>query len=159
MAVSSPCGQAHDWADATTRERSPLLSPNMRHWKWIPFSPESLFYPSSLTLNNSLMCQSRFTWRQQEWIFEAKEGDEQSPPVYRLPGTLLGGWWYKTAKRLLYSLVLVGLHIGADAPACTHKCQRSALPQTRRRDIEAVTQRRASLNPILCGRVLNYNER
>lgn len=66
-------------------ERSPLLSSNMRRWKWIPFSPESLFPPSSLTLNNSLTCQSCFTWRQQGWIFEAKAGDEQSPPVYRPP--------------------------------------------------------------------------
>ncbi len=77
------------WPDAWLSrcgEQSPLLSPNMRRWKWIPFSPESLFPPSSLTLNNSLTCQSCFTRRRQGWIFEAKAGDEQSPPVYRPPG-------------------------------------------------------------------------
>ncbi len=67
-------------------EQSPLLSLNMRRWKWIPFSPESLFPPLSLTLNNSLTCQSCFTRRRQGWIFEAKAGDEQSPPVYRPRG-------------------------------------------------------------------------
>ncbi len=117
-------------------EQSPLLSPNMRRWKWIPFSPENLFPPSSLTLNNSLTCQSCFTRRRQGWIFEAKAGDEQSPPVYRPPSLYWAADGTRRPSAYCTYLSSAGPYIGADAPACTHKCQQSASPQTRWRERE-----------------------
>lgn len=128
---------------------------NESHFLQKAFSP-----PSSLTLNNSLTCQSCFTWRQQGWIFEAKAGDEQSPPVYRPPSRYWAadGTWRPSA----YCTHLSSLDCTSEPTLPPARINVNGLLCRRRsggREREAVTQRRTSLNPILCGRVLNYNER
>lgn len=160
MAVPSPCGQTCGWADAATRGTVSITVSEYETLEMNPIFSRKPFPPSSLTLYNSLTCQSCFTRRLQGWIFEAKAGDEQSPPVYRPPGL----YWAAdgTRRPSAYCTYLSSLDRTSEPTLPPARINVNGLARRRHgggREREAVTQRRASLNSILCRRVLNYNER